>query len=159
MSTNVQRNCGTRVRQALKKGILARPLACESCGRVPPRTSNGRCGLQGHHPDYSKPLDVIWLCAKCHNKLGKPENGIYDFGYYERMRNDPNKNLYSVGEAAEQLDVSYSRLYRTLREDRQKETRRVGGQRILAESELPEILTLLVARRKRDLKLRGRQDE
>ena len=75
------------------------------------------------------------------------------------MRNDPNKNLYSVGEAAEQLDVSYSRLYRTLREDRQKETRRVGGQRILAESELPEILTLLVARRKRDLKLRGRQDE
>jgi rubredoxin len=32
------------------------------------------CGVEkvhAHHRDYSKPLDVIWLCPKCHHRLHK----------------------------------------------------------------------------------------
>lgn len=49
----------TEVNKAVRKGILIR-LPCEFCGDT---------NVHGHHKDYSKPLDVIWLCAKCHNRL------------------------------------------------------------------------------------------
>lgn len=42
--------------RAIKKGPLRRQ-PCEVCGN--PKS-------QGHHPDYSKPLEVRWLCARHH---------------------------------------------------------------------------------------------
>lgn len=47
--------------RAKKKGLLV-PKACIVCGEVK---------TEGHHKDYSKPLDVIWLCRKHHAKLHK----------------------------------------------------------------------------------------
>jgi len=35
------------------------------------------CGSEkvvGHHPDYSKPLEVIWLCQGCHKLIHAYEN-------------------------------------------------------------------------------------
>lgn len=46
------------VRNAVERGELTRPTHCHHCGE--PRR------LYGHHPDYSKPLSVDWLCASCH---------------------------------------------------------------------------------------------
>lgn len=46
------------VELAIEYGHLVRPECCSKCGKI--------CKPQGHHPDYSKPLDVIWLCTKCH---------------------------------------------------------------------------------------------
>lgn len=37
------------------------------------KTPCALCGaterVQGHHKDYAKPLDVIWLCAQCHHRV------------------------------------------------------------------------------------------
>jgi hypothetical protein len=48
--------CYKEYTRALRDHELC-PKECEVCGN--PKT-------QGHHDDYSKPLDVRWLCAKHH---------------------------------------------------------------------------------------------
>lgn len=50
-----------RVTDAVYRGVLVKPDRCEQCGKETPKAR-----LQGHHEDYSKPLEVSWLCAKCH---------------------------------------------------------------------------------------------
>lgn len=47
-----------KVSYAVKTGKLIRPSSCERCKTV--------TKIQGHHEDYSKPLEVMWLCKKCH---------------------------------------------------------------------------------------------
>jgi hypothetical protein len=46
---------------AVLAGIIPRKHLCEHCG-----ASDKVAKLQRHHPDYSRPLDVIWLCTLCH---------------------------------------------------------------------------------------------
>lgn len=53
----------TAARRAVEAGILKAPAVCESCGE--PKK------LQKHHADYSKPLDVRWLCQDCHTETHK----------------------------------------------------------------------------------------
>lgn len=56
----VKKHAHDMVRSALRKGTLVRPLECEGCGPA----YVGK--LEAHHDDYTKPLDVKWLCDKCH---------------------------------------------------------------------------------------------
>lgn len=51
---------------AVASGQIVKPQTCEACGQVPRQRQDGGSGLQGHHDDYSKPLDVRWLCIGCH---------------------------------------------------------------------------------------------
>ena len=48
------------VAKAIKQGILTRPLRCSECGSDHPR-------IEAHHADYTKPLDVEFLCKRCHH--------------------------------------------------------------------------------------------
>ena len=48
----------TRVNYALQHGHIIKPKRCVDCKKKVP--------LFGHHEDYSKPLQVIWVCRSCH---------------------------------------------------------------------------------------------
>jgi hypothetical protein len=57
------------VKRALKTGALVKPALCVECGQPGRR-------IEGAHHDYSKPLDVRWLCSSCHRRYDKqPKRG------------------------------------------------------------------------------------
>ena len=53
-----QRRAHGEYQKAINSGALVRPTECSDCG--------ANCVPHGHHDDYSRPLEVRWLCAKCH---------------------------------------------------------------------------------------------
>ena len=44
----------------LRRGLITKE-PCSECGETK--------AVEGHHHDYSRPLDVVWLCRKCHKSL------------------------------------------------------------------------------------------
>lgn len=50
-----------KLRNEVQKGRITKPSRCEDC-----QNPKEQRQLHGHHADYSKPLDVRWLCARCH---------------------------------------------------------------------------------------------
>lgn len=44
--------------KAVKAGKIKKPKICQKCKKAR--------RLTGHHPDYTKPLEVEWLCYECH---------------------------------------------------------------------------------------------
>lgn len=67
-----ERALATRLlNQAVRAGRVKK-LACEVCGD--PKS-------EGHHEDYTKPLDVIWLCRKHHrnaHRMMEEPDGKHD---------------------------------------------------------------------------------
>jgi hypothetical protein len=57
--TPIQR-CNYTFNNAVRDGRIARG-PCEVCGTTE--------DIHGHHDDYSKPLDVRWLCGQHHREL------------------------------------------------------------------------------------------
>ena len=58
-----------RINSLIRSGKLVPPAACERCSNADQ--------LQAHHEDYSKPLEVQWLCITCHNTRHKEiRNGL-----------------------------------------------------------------------------------
>ncbi|KKM67249.1 hypothetical protein LCGC14_1472970 [marine sediment metagenome] len=57
------------LRYAVETVKIIKPRACSICHK--------ETKILGHHEDYCKPLEVIWVCQVCHKKIHKEkENGV-----------------------------------------------------------------------------------
>jgi len=65
-----KRRTHQKVHKAVKSGTLEKPECCEACDN----TTN----IVGHHEDYDKPLEVLWLCRRCHGMLHRSNERIKD---------------------------------------------------------------------------------
>jgi hypothetical protein len=53
----------SKLRRNITNGNIIKPTKCEQCDRE----VFDSIILHAHHDDYSKPLEVRWLCCDCHN--------------------------------------------------------------------------------------------
>ena len=58
------------IRNYVKNKRIIPALNCEEC--------NSTQKIHGHHDDYTKPLEVRWLCEKCHKNWHTKNTAIYE---------------------------------------------------------------------------------
>lgn len=58
-----KQNCRALMNYHLRKGRIEKPKECSMC--------HEEKKLDGHHDDYSKPLEVTWVCRACHFQIHK----------------------------------------------------------------------------------------
>ena len=50
------------VQTYVRRGKIIKPPICSICNCESKR-------IEGHHADYSKPMEVIWVCNRCHHNI------------------------------------------------------------------------------------------
>ncbi len=60
-----KRKAHGQVNRALRRGDIQRKDTCEHCADP---------AEHAHHEDYARPLDVIWLCRKCHGLVHRKQS-------------------------------------------------------------------------------------
>ena len=53
------------LKRAIERGDIIKPTKCDDCPADFPDSPDK---IHGHHEDYTKPLDVDWVCRACHRK-------------------------------------------------------------------------------------------
>lgn len=65
MPSEINENAISRAQKLLQKSVkkkmIKKSQSCQICGR------NRK--IIGHHENYDKPLEVIWVCQSCHRKI------------------------------------------------------------------------------------------
>ena len=57
-------NAAMMVYRAIRAGKLIRPDQCSGCRQHSTK-------IEAAHVDYARPLDVIWLCVRCHRDFDR----------------------------------------------------------------------------------------
>lgn len=58
----------TFLQNAIRRGDVIKAECCQIC--------EIKTDLDAHHVDYGKPLDVLWLCSKCHGKVHRKNHPL-----------------------------------------------------------------------------------
>jgi len=84
---DLKRTARQEVHKALRQGKIIKPQICEVCG-------NDRMKrLLAHHPDYTQPLKVKWVCDQCHWSFAHPDICMKRSIKQKQIRKDKrNKN-------------------------------------------------------------------
>ena len=73
-----EKNAREAVTLAIKLGYIEKPDHCLGCGRP-----DSESRVTAHHHDYTKPLEVVWVCSTCHRQLDanrREREGLPKFG-------------------------------------------------------------------------------
>jgi hypothetical protein len=74
-----QRAANYAVSNAVRDGVLKK-LPCFVCGDLE---------VEGHHPDYDTPLDVVWLCTAHHKEIHRKYDADKDARIlFEKVRRE-----------------------------------------------------------------------
>lgn len=117
---HIQQDARAKVYLAVKRGVLTRPSVCSECSQEK--------SLHGHHEDYSRPLEVVWLCCRCHKRRhsGKREHvGVITVNPHDYQ---------PLSAAAKRWGVTYQTAWIYLRQGRIPDWRRFGSTFFIAKS-------------------------
>lgn len=81
-------NARVKLSQAVKAGKVIKPGICERC--------ESTRKLEGHHPDYSRPLEVQWLCSPCHSLVHPHHNNVHgerERAFRARVKRETGEDL------------------------------------------------------------------
>lgn len=79
--------------RAIQSGKLIRPDHCTKCDK--------QCTPDAHHPDYAKPLYIMWLCRRCHadwHLENEAINGDEPVGMLDRFERFSDKTFADAAE-------------------------------------------------------------
>lgn len=62
----IKSNCRSYLQTYITRGKITKQ-PCQVCGNTK---------VEAHHNDYTKPLEVVWLCREHHLELHKEENPL-----------------------------------------------------------------------------------
>ena len=112
-----QRNAYRVIEAAVASGRMEKPTVCSGCG-----CHDTEHRIEAHHYDYSKPLDVIWLCTPCHRhmdgrrRLREGEKAYQAAKPVVRMKDGIVLERYeSIGDAARSVNRRPSSIKQCLR--------------------------------------------
>lgn len=106
---NEKNNARHALHRAVRDGLVVVPDRCAHCAKVGP--------VEGHHNDYSRPLEVSWLCRGCHQYLETLESENHrlrlQLAQTERERDNARSWVLVEHDRAEAAERERDKLVRT----------------------------------------------